>query len=41
MYVTQKNVNTTFTTTEDEMMTFVAILLYMGFLSFPPLMTTG
>lgn len=30
LYATQKDVNTTFTTTKDEMMNFVAILLYMG-----------
>lgn len=30
LYATQKNVNTTFTTTEDEMVKFVAILMYMG-----------
>lgn len=35
LYATQKDVNTTFTTTEDEMTTFVAILLYMGIYELP------
>lgn len=35
MYATQKDVNTTFTTTEDEMRNFVAILLYMGISELP------
>ncbi|KAM3608637.1 uncharacterized protein V6R79_002069 [Siganus canaliculatus] len=30
LYTAQKDINTTFTTTEDEMMIFVAILIYMG-----------
>uniref|UniRef100_A0A3Q3SSJ6 PiggyBac transposable element-derived protein domain-containing protein n=1 Tax=Mastacembelus armatus TaxID=205130 RepID=A0A3Q3SSJ6_9TELE len=30
LYVTQKDMNTTFTTTEDEMMHFVAVMTYMG-----------
>ncbi|XP_061587448.1 uncharacterized protein LOC133452244 [Cololabis saira] len=35
LYATQMDVNTTFTTTEDEVMKFVAILIYMG-ISEPP-----
>ncbi|XP_067314487.1 piggyBac transposable element-derived protein 2-like [Pseudorasbora parva] len=35
LYATQKDVNTTFTTTEDEMMTFIGILLYMGISELP------
>ncbi|XP_051957445.1 piggyBac transposable element-derived protein 3-like [Xyrauchen texanus] len=35
LYATQKNINTTFTTTEDEMMNFVAILMYMGIAELP------
>ncbi|KAM3864714.1 piggyBac transposable element-derived protein 3-like [Diretmus argenteus] len=35
LYATQMDVNTTFTTTEDEVMTFVAILIYMGISELP------
>ncbi|RXN14547.1 piggyBac transposable element-derived 3-like protein [Labeo rohita] len=35
LYATQKDVNTTFTTTEDKMRNFVAILLYMGISELP------
>ncbi|XP_058635875.1 piggyBac transposable element-derived protein 3-like [Onychostoma macrolepis] len=35
LYATQKDVNTTFTTTEDEVRNFVAILLYMGISELP------
>uniref|UniRef100_A0A673LD19 PiggyBac transposable element-derived protein domain-containing protein n=1 Tax=Sinocyclocheilus rhinocerous TaxID=307959 RepID=A0A673LD19_9TELE len=35
LYATQKDVNTTFTPTEDEARTFVAILLYMGISELP------
>ncbi|KAJ8416032.1 hypothetical protein AAFF_G00380540 [Aldrovandia affinis] len=35
LYATQMDVNTTFTATEDEVMTFVAILIYMGISELP------
>ncbi|XP_029946701.1 piggyBac transposable element-derived protein 3-like [Salarias fasciatus] len=35
LYATQKDVNTTFTTTEDEMLNFLAILIYMGIAELP------
>ncbi|KAJ8372586.1 hypothetical protein AAFF_G00281300 [Aldrovandia affinis] len=35
LYATQMDVNTTFTTTEDEVMTFVAILICMGISELP------
>ncbi|KAJ8372398.1 hypothetical protein AAFF_G00289730 [Aldrovandia affinis] len=35
LYATQMDVNTTFNTTEDEVMTFVAILIYMGISELP------
>lgn len=35
LYATQKDVNTTFTTTEEEILNFVAILIYMGIAQLP------
>lgn len=35
LYAAQKNINTTFTTNEDEIMTFLAILIYMGVVELP------
>ncbi|XP_030018215.1 piggyBac transposable element-derived protein 3-like isoform X4 [Sphaeramia orbicularis] len=35
LYASQRDVNTTFTTTEEEMMHFVAILIYMGIAELP------
>ncbi|KAI3366108.1 hypothetical protein L3Q82_009927 [Scortum barcoo] len=35
LYATQKDINTTFTTTEEEIMDFVAIMMYMGITQLP------
>lgn len=37
LYATQRDVNTTFQTTEDEIVNFVAVLLYMGVVQCPAL----
>ena len=37
LYATQKDVNTTFSTTDDEIVNFVAVLLYMGVMEAPSL----
>lgn len=37
LYATQKDVATTFSTTDDEILTFIAILLYMGVVECPSL----